>query len=114
MRKENVMDGYARSDQYNPKKIRSIAKKYAGILEDIGEDLTREGLAKTPERVAKALPNARHVALKGQGHNVFATGCMPKLLGQFIERADAKSLDTKCLDSIGPVPPFTSFNGWEP
>jgi pimeloyl-ACP methyl ester carboxylesterase len=66
------------------------------------------------ERVAKALPNARHVALKGQGHNVFATGCMPKLVGQFIERADAKSLDTKCLDSIGPVPPFTGFNGWEP
>lgn len=66
------------------------------------------------ERVAKALPNARHVALRGQGHNVFATGCMPKLVGQFVERADAKSLDTKCLDSIGPVPPFTSFNGWEP
>lgn len=66
------------------------------------------------ERVAKALPNARHVALKGQGHNVFATGCMPKLVGQFIERADAKTLDTKCLDSVGPVPPFTSFNGWEP
>jgi pimeloyl-ACP methyl ester carboxylesterase len=65
-------------------------------------------------RVAKALPNARHLELAGQGHNVFATGCMPKLVGQFIERADAKSLDAKCLDSIGPVPPFTSFNGWEP
>lgn len=65
-------------------------------------------------RVAKSLPKARHVVLKGQGHNVIGTGCMPKLVGQFIERADAKTLDTKCLDSIGPVPPFTSFNGWEP
>ena len=65
-------------------------------------------------RVAKALPKARHVVLKGQGHNVIGTGCMPKLVGQFIERADARTLDTKCLDSIGPVPPFTSFNGWEP
>lgn len=66
------------------------------------------------DRVAKGLPNARHLALKGQGHNVFATGCMPKLVGQFIERADAKGLDTKCLASVGPVPSFTSFNGWEP
>ncbi len=65
-------------------------------------------------RVAKSLPNARHLVLDGQGHNVIATGCMPKLVGQFIERADAKSLDADCLESIGPVPPFTSFNGWEP
>lgn len=65
-------------------------------------------------RVAKSLPNARHLVLEGQGHNVFAVGCMPKLVGQFIERADAKALDAKCLDSVGPVPPFTSFNGWEP
>ena len=60
MRKENVMDGYAKIDQYNPKKIRSISKKYRGILEDIGEDPQREGLVKTPERVAKALQYLTH------------------------------------------------------
>lgn len=60
MRKQNLMDGYAKIDQYNPKTIRSIAKKYTGILEDIGEDPTREGLAKTPERVAKALQYLTH------------------------------------------------------
>jgi len=60
MRKENVMDGYAKIDQYNPKTIRSIAKKYTEILRDIGEDPEREGLAKTPERVAKALQYLTH------------------------------------------------------
>jgi pimeloyl-ACP methyl ester carboxylesterase len=66
------------------------------------------------ERVAKTLPNAKAVVLRGQGHNVMGTGCMPKLIGKFIETANAKALDTKCLESVAPVPPFTSFNGWEP
>ena len=66
------------------------------------------------ERVAKTLPNSKAVVLKGQGHNVMGTGCMPKLIGKFIETANAKALDTKCLETVAPVPPFTSFNGWEP
>ena len=39
---------------------------------------------------------------------------MPSLIGKFIETTDAKALDTKCLETVAPVPPFTSFNGWEP
>ena len=66
------------------------------------------------EEIAKALPNARWLDLKGQGHNVIGAGCMPKLFAQFIEKADAAALDAKCLDQLAYVPPFTSFNGWEP
>lgn len=66
------------------------------------------------ERVREGLPNARHLVLRGQGHNVGGVGCLPKLVGQFIESRDAKALDAKCLDAIGYVPPFTSFNGWDP
>lgn len=66
------------------------------------------------ERVAKLLPNSKSVVLRGQGHGQMGTGCMPKLIGKFIETANPKSLDTKCLETVAPVPPFTSFNGWEP
>ncbi len=72
----------------------------------------------TPPRygkdIVKTLPNARLFVLRGQGHSVLGAGCMPKLFAQFVEKADAKTLDGKCLDQLAYVPPFTSFNGWEP
>ena len=66
------------------------------------------------EDVVKTLPNGRLFVLRGQGHSVLGAGCMPKLFAQFIEKADAKALDAKCLDKLAYVPPFTSYNGWEP
>lgn len=60
MYEENEMDGYAKIDQYNPAAIRRIADKYRAILQDIGVDPDREGLVKTPERVAKALQFLTH------------------------------------------------------
>ena len=65
------------------------------------------------EAIAKA-GNARQLVLKGQGHGVIGVGCMPKLFAQFVDKADPKALDAKCLDTLGHVPPFTSYNGWNP
>ncbi len=66
------------------------------------------------EEVAKSLPNGRLLVLNGQGHNVIAAGCMPRLFAKFIETADAKSLDAKCLDALSPTPSFIDYNGWTP
>jgi len=60
MNQENNMDGYSKIEQYNEKKIESLAFSYRNIIEDLGEDPTREGLEKTPERVAKAMQYLTH------------------------------------------------------
>jgi GTP cyclohydrolase I len=52
---EEILSGYTKVDRYNQDKIDNIAKHYAAILPQLGEDPSREGLLKTPERVAKAL-----------------------------------------------------------
>jgi GTP cyclohydrolase I len=52
--------GYLKSDQYNHATIKSLSSKYKTILTEIGEDPNREGLLKTPERVAKALQFLTH------------------------------------------------------
>lgn len=47
--------GYKRSDEYNDESIKILSDSYLKVLNEIGEDPSREGLVKTPERVAKAL-----------------------------------------------------------
>lgn len=45
---------YRRDDIYAPETIEKLKSHYAEILRLLGEDPEREGLVKTPERVAKA------------------------------------------------------------
>ena len=46
--------GYQRMDTYNDATTDALSQHVHGILELVGEDPSREGLIKTPERVAKA------------------------------------------------------------
>jgi GTP cyclohydrolase I len=57
---EEEYEGYLKIDRYNESKISSLAVHYKDILSQIGEDPEREGLLKTPERVAKALQFLTH------------------------------------------------------
>ena len=52
---EEIITNYKREDIYNQDKIAELMMHYREILRLLGEDPDREGLIKTPERVAKAM-----------------------------------------------------------
>ena len=52
--------GYQKIDKYDEEKVNAIATHYKDILVQLGENPEREGLEKTPERVAKALQYLTH------------------------------------------------------
>ena len=54
------MAGYEKIEKYDEEKIESLSKHYKNIITDLGEDVTREGLEKTPERAAKAMQFLTH------------------------------------------------------
>ncbi len=66
------------------------------------------------EQVMQHLDNAKLIIAKGQGHNIIGRGCMPKLVSEFMDTLKPKTLDTDCVDELGPIPHFIDFNGAAP
>ena len=60
MTSQNNMDGYEKIEQYNSEKIESLKGRFKDVLDLLGENPEREGLVKTPERVAKAMQYLTH------------------------------------------------------
>ncbi len=60
MREENEMDGYSKIDKYDLELVKKNSEHYSSIITNLGEDVSREGLVKTPERVAKAMQFLTH------------------------------------------------------
>ncbi|MDG1517040.1 MAG: GTP cyclohydrolase I FolE [Flavobacteriales bacterium] len=52
--------GFKQENHYDTEVTKSISDHYSDILQNIGENPAREGLIKTPERVAKALQYLTH------------------------------------------------------
>ena len=58
---------YEKIEQYDEEITEVLAENYRAIINNLGEDINREGLEKTPERVAKAMQFLTH----GYGLNPF-------------------------------------------
>ncbi len=54
------MKSYEKIEIYDNDLIASMSENYKTIIENLGEDVNREGLQKTPERVAKAMQYLTH------------------------------------------------------
>ncbi|MEO1320539.1 MAG: alpha/beta hydrolase, partial [Pseudomonadota bacterium] len=66
------------------------------------------------DKAAKTLSVSRHIVAPGQGHIISATGCVPRLLGEFVNTLDPEALDAGCVDRLGPTPFFVSTIGPTP
>lgn len=60
MLENEVVNGYHKEETYDEAKISALQYHYGEILKILGEDPQREGLLKTPERVAKAMSYLTH------------------------------------------------------
>jgi pimeloyl-ACP methyl ester carboxylesterase len=66
------------------------------------------------ERAALGLAHHRHLILSGEGHGQVATGCVPRLMAEFLDSDNPAALDASCLRRHGPAPFFVSLTGPAP
>jgi pimeloyl-ACP methyl ester carboxylesterase len=66
------------------------------------------------ERAAVGLTQHRHLVLKGEGHGQLTTGCVPRLMADFLDGTAPEKLDAACLEQHTPEPFFLSMTGSAP
>ena len=66
------------------------------------------------DQAAMTLPASRRITVPGQGHGVFARGCIPRIVTEFVKRGTADGLDVSCVDRLRPAPIFLDLQGGAP
>jgi pimeloyl-ACP methyl ester carboxylesterase len=66
------------------------------------------------EEAGKGLVRSKHLIAPGQGHGVAFSGCMPRIIAQFVDTADVSGLRSDCLSRLEAAPVFINLNGPSP
>lgn len=66
------------------------------------------------KQAATGFKRGVHLVLAGLGHGQLTAPCVDRLMSQFVERADARSLDVSCTRAVKPMPFFTTLAGPTP
>ncbi len=66
------------------------------------------------ERVAATLGNAKHLIGMRQGHGQVMRGCMPDIVGRFVDSATITDLKDDCYTRVFAMPFFLDFSGPSP
>jgi pimeloyl-ACP methyl ester carboxylesterase len=66
------------------------------------------------EMAATNLSNSWHIVGQDQGHGLVAVGCMPRIIGDFIETAKLADAAADCMDDAFVMPFFIDFTGPAP
>lgn len=66
------------------------------------------------ERAARGLSRHRHLVLAGEGHGQLGSGCVHKLIAEFLDAAAPEKLDASCLERHIPAPFFVRMTGPAP
>lgn len=85
--------GYRKIECYDEEITAKLAEHYKAILELIGEDSSREGLLKTPERVAKAIQFLTNGYLQ-DGHEILRAALFEEKYSQMVLVKDIELYST--------------------
>lgn len=66
------------------------------------------------DQVAATLGNVKHLTGLRQGHGQIMRGCMPDIVGRFVDSARITGLDDDCFGRVFAMPFFLDFSGPSP
>jgi pimeloyl-ACP methyl ester carboxylesterase len=66
------------------------------------------------DQIASQWKNSKHIVVPGAGHGAWASGCVMKLMVQFLNDGDASKLDTSCVQKVKRPPFFLGPAGPDP
>jgi pimeloyl-ACP methyl ester carboxylesterase len=66
------------------------------------------------EHASRFLTRHRHLVLPGEGHGQLGTGCVPRLMAEFLDDPRPAQLDAACLRELRPAAFFLGMSGPSP